>query len=65
MSLYRLSTGRPPSKAYAVRTGTLGDEPVIAWVKRMEAAALFRKSDALKLARRMKRVAVVRVEKAA
>ena len=56
MTLYRLATGSHPSKAYAVRTGTLGDEPIIAWVKQMNSAALFRKGDALKLARRMRKV---------
>jgi len=59
MSLYRLTTGRPPSKAYAVRNGTFQDEPVIAWVRGMSSAALFKKSDALKLARRMRKVRVV------
>lgn len=63
--LYRLTTGRPPSKAYAVRNGTLGDEPIIAWVRQMNSAALFPKSEALKLARRMRRVARVKLELAA
>ena len=62
MSLYRLTTGRPPLKAYAARNGTLGDEPVIAWVKAMNSAALFSKSDALELARRMRRVTRVKLE---
>ena len=57
--LYRLTTGRHPVKAYAVRNGMLRDEPVIAWVKSMHSAALFKKADALKLARRMRRVRVV------
>lgn len=54
--LYRLTTGRHHLKAYAVRNGTLGDEPIIAWVRGMNSAALFKKSDALRLARRMRRV---------
>lgn len=65
MNLYRLAIGRPPLKAYAARAGTYRDEPVIEWVKRMEGAALFPKSEALKLARRMRRVAVVKLEVAA
>lgn len=59
MTLYRLTTGRPPLKAYAARAGTFQDEPVIEWVKRMEGAALFPKQEALKLARRMRKVKVV------
>lgn len=65
--LYRLTTGRPPLKSYAIRTGSsVGDEPVIAWVKWMNSAALFKRSDALRLARRMKRVVRdVKLERAA
>jgi hypothetical protein len=55
MALYRITTGRPPTKAYAVRAGTFGTEPVVAWPPRKGAAALFRRSEAAKLARRMRR----------
>jgi hypothetical protein len=65
MTLYHLTTGHYPSKAYAVRAGTHQDEPVIAWVQRKGAAALFKKSDALKLARRMRKVVRVKLEVAA
>lgn len=66
MSLYRLTTGRPPTKSYAIRTGSsVGDEPVIAWVRAMNSSTLFKRSDALKLAKRMKRVVKVKLERAA
>lgn len=59
MALYRLVTALPPGKAYAVVTGSLGPEPIIAWTPRKGAAVLFPKSQALKLARRMRKVRVV------
>jgi hypothetical protein len=65
MRLYRLVTGRPTAKAYAVRNGTFGAEPIVAWSPRKGAAALFRRSEATKLARRMRRLRIqTRVEAA-
>jgi hypothetical protein len=58
MTLYRLVVDRPPDKAYAVRSGTFGTEPIIVWSPRKGAAALFRRSEATKLARRMRRLRV-------
>ena len=65
MRLYRITTGRSPAKGYAVRNGTMGSETVIAWSTRKGAAALFRRSEATRLARRLRRVSIqTRVEAA-
>ena len=65
MALFSLTTGRFPAKAYAVRNGTFGTEPVIVWSPRKGAAALFRRSEAAKLARRLRRLRIqARVEAA-
>jgi hypothetical protein len=58
MRLYRLVTGRPPTKTYAVRAGLFGTEPIVAWSPRKGAAALFRRSEATRLARRMRRLRI-------
>jgi hypothetical protein len=58
VALFRLTTGRPPIKAYAVRNGTFGTEPVVTWSPRKGAAALFRRNEAERLARRMRRLRI-------
>jgi hypothetical protein len=58
MTLYRLTTGRSPAKAYAVRNGAFGAEPLVAWTARKGAAALFRKNEATRLARRLRRLRI-------
>lgn len=56
MTLYRLVTGDRAAKHYAARAGSFGAEPVVAWTRRKGAATLFRKGEATKLARRMRRL---------
>jgi hypothetical protein len=58
VALFRITIGRPPAKAYAVRSGTFGTEPVVAWSPRKGAAALFRRSEATSLARRLRRLRI-------
>jgi hypothetical protein len=63
-STARRGPGRPDGSTYPdgdlidEMHGTFGTEPVVAWSRRKGAAALFRRSEATRLARRMRRLRI-------